>query len=192
MHKNWSKAKATIDSRLPRFEPRTLVDLSGQVASHHRLTELKVLEIPVQKSLLRKITRDHVKWAYDALDQDQLVQGSINIRQLLTSDNSNLPLRFDHWAQFRKERILRQLSLEEGWIQEIWIDKTDPRGLGFAIRVLHGCLPYVESLMRHWRRHWQQMKNTRPEHWKSLLRRLATSESAFYLTYYFTEWDDDY
>jgi len=149
-----------------RFEPRTLVDLSGQVASKYRNDDLKSLLPQVKKCLLTKIVQDYSCWFADALEQDQLVQNSIVIRRLLNGDNTNLPLGYEQYILVRKGQALYEL---EWGVCIAQVFKPDRMCLSLAIQNIHLGLTFLADLLNRWYRHWQFIKTAKPEEVPRLL-----------------------
>ena len=143
-----------------RFEPRTLIDLSGQVASKYRSNDLELLRPQVKKCLLAKIVRDHTFWYTDALKQDQLVQSSVAIRRLLHGTDANIPLGYEQYILVEKDKAIYEL---EWGVHIAQIFEPDRKRLSPTIRSVHVVLPFLMKLLYQWYQHWQNLKAMLPE-----------------------------
>jgi len=165
-----------------RFEPRSLIDLAGQVATS-RWMELNRLPIQVKRCLFSEIYIKHVAWTRDSLDQQLIIEVSSALRKILIKSNGkSLPLNFDRIKLKEKARLLKvvhylidnfdqfahrcRYEAIRTWVE---IDPVPTQDLGFAIEQTQRWSSDVMKLLTKWSEHWKALKSIKPDKLKGFL-----------------------
>jgi len=163
-----------------RFEPRSLVDLAGQVVAVKQVAELNNLPLQAKRCLFSKIRIKHVTWVNDILDQQLLIEVSVALRKILVKNSWRaIPLQFERKSLRRITRLLKIVNhtiddfdqyrcrqrFEEVHVpgereaRLVCLNPVPIKDLGFAIESTQKFLPYVTLLLKEWLEHWEMIKS---------------------------------